>query len=480
MKLASATASLRRGATVVATLLACMGVGATAASAFTRGFVDDVWFTQTPAGDATWIAKTKATEAKIVQIEVDWAGLEPNAPTSLSSTRSASSSAYDFSYLDARVKEIVGSGLQPVFLITDAPRWAEGSGGTAADYATGGYEPNAIAFGDLGQALAKRYSGTYPDPSRPGRRLPRVRYMQAWGEANMNVHLSPQWSRVNGHVVNSGAIIYRGMLNAFYRGVKAGDRSTVVLASGFEAYGDAPFQGLQRTHPVTFLENMLCLDGKLKRTVCPGGPAHFDVVTSDPYDSFSPTTHAVSNLDASAPDLGRLTRVVRAGLKAGTLLPRRRKPLWVTEFGYDSNPPNRMPGTVSTATQARWLEQGFYVFWHEGVSVAMWYLVRDQTPPYATNYFSGVYFRNGRPKPSYTAYRFPFVVMPDGKVTQVWGITPVNGAVSVQVKVGGGWRTLRTFRRRAGSIFKYTSSTLARGSYRAQASGGQRSLVWKY
>lgn len=467
---------------LLASLLAAAGVVAPAAraSTFTRGFVDDVWFDSPADGVSvpTWLAKTRATGAKLAQIEVDWAGVEPTAPAAGANPTSPSAPQFKFAELDLRVEELVKAGIQPVFLVTDAPRWAEGKGGTAAEYATGGYEPNDRAFKDLAEAMAKRYSGHYPDPAHPGHRIPRVRYMQAWGEANTNFHLSPQWTRVHGRAVNTGAIVYRGLLNAFYAGVKAGDPGTEVIATGLEGYGDAPFAGLQRTHPVTFLENLLCLSTALQRIKCAGGAAHFDVLAADPYDAFSPTTHAISPLDASAPDLSRLVKVEKAGLSAHTLLPHGAKPLWVTEFGYDSKPPN--PQAVSTATQAKWLEEGFYVFWREGVSTALWYLVRDQTPPYDVNYFSGVYFRNGTPKPSFTAYRFPFVIMATtGQAAQAWGIAPVGGTVEVQVRSSHGWKTVRVLHAGAGRVFDFTSSALAHGQYRATVSG-QSSLVWTY
>ena len=467
---------------VAASILVAFVFGGTAAHAatFTRGFVDDVWFDPPADGisQQAWINRTKAAGAKLVQIEVDWPSIEPKAPKRGASPTNPAAKQFVFTGLDRRVEEIVSNGLQPVFLVTEAPRWAEAKGGTAAEYASGSYKPDAIAYGQLAEALAKRYSGTYPNPLKPHRRLPRVHYMQAWGEANMNTHLSPQWTRIGGRAVNTGASIYRGLLNAFYAGVKAGDRSDLVLATGLEGYGDAPFTGFERTHPVTFLQNVLCLTPELKRFKC-ANPAHFDVLAADPYDSFSPITHAVSDLDASAPDLGRLTRVVKAGLAAHTVFPRTHKPLWVTEFGYDSDPPNPTAGTISTATQARWLEQGLYVFWHEGASTAMWYLVRDQTRPYDVNYFSGVFFRNGKPKPSYNAYRFPFVVMADGKTVQAWGIAPAAGTVSVQFGTGHGWRTIRTFHRGAGQVFDFTSPKLAPGHYRATV-GSRSSLAWNY
>ncbi|MGH2861323.1 MAG: hypothetical protein ACRDLT_07415 [Solirubrobacteraceae bacterium] len=483
MKPRFATSMGRRRALILcATLLALIGLASSSSGAhaatFTRGFVDDVWFDAPADGVSVqaWLAKTKATGAKIVQIEVDWPGVEPTAPRSAANARNPAAPQYNFSSLDSRVEEITSSGLTPVFLVTDAPRWAEAKGGTAAEYAAGSYEPNAKAYGELGEALARRYSGSYPNPLVKGKKLPRVRYMQAWAEANTDFHLAPQWTKVHGKTVDTGAIIYRGLLNAFYAGVKAGHRGTVVLASGLEGYGDAPFKGLQRTHPVTFMENLLCLTAKLERARCAGGPAHFDVTAADPYEAFSPTTHAVSSLDASAPDLGRLTKVVKAAVRAHTLLPHKAKPLWVTEFGYDSKPPN--PSAVSTATQAKWLEEGFYTFWQEGARVAMWYLVRDQTRPYIQNYFSGVYFRNGKKKPSFTAYSFPFVIMDTGRTTaRAWGITPAGGTVKVQIKAGGSWKTIRTFHRGAGTIFDFSSSDLKHGKYRATV-GAQSSLVW--
>lgn len=467
---------------VVAALAALTLIAASStasAATFSRGFVDDVWFDPPTGGISVnqWIAKTRSTGARFVQVEVDWTSVEPNAPTGNESLTNPNAPEYSFGFLDTELKEFVHTGLTPVFLVTDAPRWAEGPGATAAQYATGGYRPDAAAFGNLGEAMAKRYSGHFADPWHPHTLLPRVRYIQAWAEANMPNHLSPQWTRDNGKLVNTAALTYRSMLNAFYTGVKAADPSDVVLMSGLEAYGDAPGHSPDRTHPVTFLRNMLCLDAHDRPTACPT-PAHFDVLASDPYDIGAPTVSAVSPKDASAPDLERLRRVVSAALTAHTLLPTKPKPTWVTEFGYDSDPPNPSAGTISAQTQARWLEESFYVFWDEGVSTEMWYLIRDQTPPYTTNYFSGVYFRDGQPKPSFTAYRFPFVVTHKGKSAQIWGISPASGTVQVQVARGTSWDTVVCLSARAGTIYQRLQQ-LSPGRYRAVI-GTQVSLTWDY
>jgi hypothetical protein len=133
---------------------------------------------------------------------------------------------------------------------------------------------------------------------------------------------------------------------------------------------------------------------------------------------------------------------------------------------------------VPLATQARWLEQSFYVFWSEGVSVDVWYLLRDQIGDYATTaYASGVYFTDGRAKPAYEAYRFPFVVMPAGRGARAWGISPRTGRVSVQQKVGRSWRTLFSLSAGAGNVFWRSVSPRLRGSFRATV-GGETSLTW--
>ena len=127
----------------------------------TRGFVDDAWFDPAPGGPQ-WVPKTVATGAKRVQIEVDWSGIEPTAPTAGEDPSSPNDPAYNFAYLDARVREFAGSGIQPIFMVLGAPRWAEGPGGKEQAYEDGAWKPNATAYGQMATALAKRYSGTSP------------------------------------------------------------------------------------------------------------------------------------------------------------------------------------------------------------------------------------------------------------------------------------------------------------------------------
>ena len=133
-------------------------------------------------------------------------------------------------------------------------------------------------------------------------------------------------------------------------------------------------------------------------------------------------------------------------LKAGTVLPRKPKQFWATEISWDSKPdPDGLPLDV----QARYLEGALYTLWRQGVDVVTWWLMRDDapTPSYATTYQSGIFFRGATPaqdtpKPSYTAFRFPFTAYRHMGVARLWGMVPQTGVkttVVIEARQGSKW-----------------------------------------
>jgi hypothetical protein len=425
-----------------------------------RAFTDDVYG---QVASPVWIQRTKASGAKLVLLDRTWTNLEPTA------------GHFSWADTDAIVRKFEGTGIQVALLISGAPRWAEAPGGPAAFYKDGSWKPNVTAFGHLAQAVAQHYSGSTPDPLDSGRMIPRIRYYQAWAEANFSIHLAPQWSKEGGRWVNTGADMYRSLLNAFYAGVKGVHSDNQVITTGFGPYGD-PQPGTCgkatlgvgpgcRAEPLSFAREMLCLNA-----AC-ANPAKFNDYAMDPYDVGSPTTHAGVANDISLPDLHKLTAVVRKAVRAGRA-PGGPKHLWVTEFSYESRPPN--PYAVSLAKQARWLEQSFYIMWKQGVRVAVWYLLRDQAPKYTPNsYFSGICWYAGKAKPAAQAYRFPFVV--SGRT--VWGISPRTGTLKIERKRGGHWATLARVHVASGAVFTHRVRKSVRGNFRGVV-GSESSLVW--
>ena len=241
---------------------------------------------------------------------------------------------------------------------------------------------------------------------------------------------------------NRAANLYRPLLNSFYVGIKKSSPGAKVLAGSLAPFGDEP--GGPRTRPVLFLRNLLCLEGGvLRKARCPE-PARFDILSDHPIAVGAPTQSATSPLDVTTPDLGRLTKVLEKAEATKRALPAGKKPLWVTEFWYDTEParPDRHParpaGALVRAGSLPLLEAGS----RSGDRAAAARLARRARATRAT-YQSGAYFLDGSPKPSATAFRFPFVTHRTGPFkVGVWGIAPRAGKVKVQAFRNGTWKTL--------------------------------------
>ncbi len=335
-------------------------------------------------------------------------------------------------------------------IVTSAPLWAEGPNRPPEDEALyGSWKPDPQAFGEFGEAIARRYSGTYPDPSGVGV-LPRVRRFQAWGEANRAVHLTPQY--VGGKLVAPDH--YRKMLRAFYKGVHRAVPSDLVVTTGTAPYGGFGRNG-ERTQPVKFWRGLLCLKGtrKLRRRKCKR-PALFDVWAHNPINVGAPRRHAINRDDASTPDLERIGRVVRKAVRVGTALPRKRKPVYATEIWWDSDPPD--PNGVPARKHARWLAESFYLLWQQGAQRVYWFQIRDPQldGAHGVTTESGLYLRDGKPKLAQRAFRFPFATgSPDGDQVQVWGVAPQPGRVTIERRAGNDWRRAGSARARGSRVF---------------------------
>src|SRR4029079_16107412 len=100
-----------------------------------------------------------------------------------------------------------------------------------------------------------------------------------------------------------------------------------------------------------------------------------------------------------------LVAVTPSARRPGASRAREPHPLWATELSWFSKPPrtNGLP----PVTQARWLEQGLYLLWKQGASVAINFLLRDTKRVTSFSGASRVFFYDGQQKPSYTSFRFP-------------------------------------------------------------------------
>lgn len=464
---------MKRAAATLSVLLAlAAAVPSLAAGAgYKIGFADPLFRSPEPATREAWLEKAAFSGASIVRLDVRWSEVAPVAPPAGFNPSDPGAPGYRWESLDAAVKSAAAQGLEVLFTIYSAPSWAEGPERPPSER-PGKWRPDAEALGSFGEALATRYSGHYPDPSDPAKALPPASDFEAWNEPNLDTYLSPQWEGTKW----VGATLYRRLLNRFYAGVKAAQPDATVIAGSLAPFGDPP--GGERTPPVLFLRELLCLKGgRLRKVPCPE-PARFDVLSDHPIAVGAPRESAASPLDASTPDLYRLTRVLQKAEAIGTVLPHEHRPLWVTEFWYDTNPPD--PLGLPPMIQARWYEQDLYSFWQQGASVAITLQVRDapEGRSYAISNQSGIYFVDSSPKPSQMAFRFPFVAHREGPFkVGIWGIAPHGGKVAIQARRAGGWTTLTTVQAAAGAPFTATVQLLHFARLRARLAG-EASLPW--
>ena len=465
-----------------AAIMATVGLGAwlivaaapagAAGKRLTTGLSDTAFRSTDPdLREATFDRAVRAG-AGIVRVNVSWrsiAGERPEAPAD------PADPAYDFSALDQAVIDAADSGLAVLLTVYRAPAWAEGANRSQAVPA-GAWRPRASDLRAFARALADRYSGSFAGPQGT---LPRVRHFQAWNEPNLRIYLAPQ--RRRGRLI--GARIYRRLLRAFYGGVKAAGADGVVVTGGTAPYGDS--RGPARTRPLAFWRAVLCLRGRhrLAPRKCKRR-ARFDVLGHHPINtSGGPHRGAVNHDDVATPDLGRLRRVLRVAERTDRVLPAGlRRPLWVTEFWWQTNPPSQRHG-VAPGKHARWIQAGLYEFWRRGARVAINHLVTDgpsRDPGAVAG--SGLYFGDGAAKPALRAFRFPFVVRREGPRRLVaWGRAPRAGRVAIRIRARGSWRTVARAPVAAGQVFqRRIRRRVGRGPWRLRAElADDRSRVWR-
>jgi hypothetical protein len=96
------------------------------------------------------------------------------------------------------------------------------------------------------------------------------------------------------------------------------------------------------------------------------------------------------------------------------------KPVWLTEYGYQTRPPDEFLG-VPLKRQATMLSLAAMRAWRlPRVTMLIQYLYRDEVQ--LSRFQSGLVFADDRPKPSLVGFRLPFAEMSrQGVQTVVWG-----------------------------------------------------------
>jgi hypothetical protein len=424
----------------------------------------------------------RALGVQRVRVDVIWNQiapdpLSPRAPANFQAANPAAYPAsgwasYDRVFSDARA---LGIGIYAT-VTGPAPVWAEAPGEPRGGF-VGVWKPNAADFGAFVRAVGRRYSGSYVPPGG-GAPLPRIDLWSIWNEPNNGFDLAPQ--AVHHNTVTVSPRVYRALLDAAWAALRAtGHGQDTILIGETAPRGEVTFGrpgNFSVMEPLVFIRALYCLDGSFaplagalaRASGCPVGagakarfraenPALFDAsgFADHPYPQGSappdePTTGVPGDSGyADFASLGRLESTLDRALAAYGV--RRSLPIWSSEFGYHTNPPEQYePSPQLAAAYLNWSE---YLSWRNPrLRSYDQYLLRDAV---GDRFATGLELANGTPLATFYAFRMPLylpsTVQRGDSPLLVWGcVRPVRYVAGRQLAAlqfaagrAGPFRTIR-------------------------------------
>lgn len=338
------------------------------------------------------------------------------------------------------------------------PGGGSGSGGTVP-FPIPGVTPRSTAF----RAVARQ---------APAGALPRVAHWEVYNEPNQAGWLTPQWVDAGGgKLVEAAPFLYRSLLDAAYAGLQATGHGADTILVGSTAPKGLNVKGTTRAiKALNFLRRLYCLDDRYRplrgeparqrgcsatpdlRAFRTAHPALFRMTgwAHHPYELALRPSLAPRDPDfVTIANLPRLTQALRRATGAYRVSRAGGVPLYLTEFGYQTNPPDRFG--VSFSQQAAYLNESEFIAYSDAsVRSLNQFLLRDDGGDVGRTFQSGLQSNGGDAKPSLDAYRLP-IHLPvtsfrRGGAVRVWGLVRSAPAevqrVALEFRPAGGsaWR----------------------------------------
>jgi hypothetical protein len=350
------------------------------------GIQDDAWLMYGPGTLDERVTTLQGLGVGIVRFTLRWDAVAPKKPAQ---QRDPNDAAYRWGPYGEVLDTLHASGIPVLVTLWGSPRWANGGGAANRLPVTG--------FGNFAAAAAVRF--------------PWVRLWTAWNEPNSRSFSTPV----------SPSSYVRRVLNPAYAALHAASRANKV-AGGVTSPRKAP-AGMS---PLAFMQGMRAAH------------AHLDAYAQNPY----PMGRSETPFHATCPLC--FTMATLPAIRADVTRYFGSKPLWLTEYGYQTNPPDKLLG-VSYALQAKYLAEAALRVWQQpGVTVLIHFLIRDE--PSLGGWQSGLFSVGGAAKLAYHAFALPLAeVSRHGSSTMLWGqVRPGSGVRSyvLQRSVGGRWRAV--------------------------------------
>jgi hypothetical protein len=359
---------------VSALALVVMPAPAEASRSVRYGIQDDAWLAA-GAGDLSGrLSELRRLGVDVYRFTLRWDQVAQRRPRTAADPNDG---AYDWAWPDAVIRGLRAHGISPVVTIWGTPSWA--NGGRSASYAP--RSPAALA--SFARAAATRYRAA-------------ARHWVIWNEPNQRRWLRP-----------ASALTYTRLLNAAYAAIKQANPRALV-AGGVTA----PRSNVGGVSPVDWIRAMDRAGAKLDAYAHHPHPT--DPRRETPWSGGCAWCKTITMAD-----LDRLIREVQQAFP--------RKRIWLTEYGYQTNPPDRLLG-VSLAKQAEYgSAASLRAYRAPYVDMLIHFLVRDDSNP--GGWQSGLHRLSGAVKPAYNAFRLPLAqASRSGTRTVLWGqIRPRSG-----------------------------------------------------
>jgi hypothetical protein len=351
------------------------------------GVMDDALLNGDPG--TAWAA-IQQLHPQIIRYDLSWAAIATRKPAQ---ARNPDDPAYQWAAADKVIITATAARIPVVLSITDTPVWA---GGTLRHTKA----PRSMTdLQNFAFAAASRYDGAHQ--TADGQAIPKVTRWTAWNEPNTTAHLTPQFTCKGGKgfycrggkFFASSPTIYAGILNAIYRGVHAAGTAagiTEVVAGGLtKPTGDGPTSSSPSIAPLRFLRLLAAKHVK------------FDVWATHPYRT---TLHG----NPKGPDNVGWEQMPNLLKTLDQLYPGKRYHVWVTEYGQQTNPPDKLVGDTLASQAAQLRKWVAYSRKTGRIDMIIQFLIRDESidgRPFYGGFQSGLAFVDGRHKPSWTAFQ---------------------------------------------------------------------------
>jgi hypothetical protein len=380
---------------------------ANAATGVRYGLTDDAWLQDGPGTLEQRLAQLDLLGVRVVRFTVRWNEVAAKRPAV---AKDPTDPAYDWAADDEVLDGLHAHGIDVVLQLVGTPSWANG------DRASNWAPLSASTFRSFATAAATRY--------------PWVRRWLIWNEPNQVRWLRP----------TTPSIYTSRLLDPAYAAIHAQIRGAQVAGGG-----TAPRASTGGVSPVAWLTGMHRAHARL------------DAYAHNPYP-LNPKRE--SPFSGGCKRCATITMATISRLVALVAHDFPHARIWLTEYGYQTNPPDPLLG-VSLTQQARYESQGAYAAYRTPrVDLLIHFLYRDE--PILSRFQSGIVTLANTLKPSFAAFELPLAqTARRGARVSLWGqfrAPDAGSAGHIERKLLGRWRAVATVHRHAGGFFRWTGT----------------------